>query len=573
LAQASQTVEHLLNSALEHHHNGRLAEAGQFYRTILAANPAHPDCLHLLGMIAYQAGDFDTAADLIRRAIATHAKAATYHMNLGTILHAQGKLDEAETLFRHALALKPDVAEAHVNLGNVLQARGEFDASVLCYERALALKPDSAEAHGNLGNAHQSQGQTDLAIACYQRALAIRPDYAEVYCNLGNASQAEDRLDEAVAFYQHALTLKPGYPGAFYNLGNVRRAQGDVEQALLQFANALALRPDYTQAAFAEALAHLLGGDFTTGWQKYERRWHSIDHDTPRRSYSQPLWAGGKLASGSLLLWGEQGVGDEVMFAGLIPDATRSGNQCILDCDPRLQSLFARSFPSAVVLSGCGPESHPELQITSQLPTGSLPSLFRSTPSAFAATGSPYLIADPAQQQRLLARYTDGRTLIGLAWYTNNRKTGRQRSIDLSLLAPLFPQPGDPFRWISLQYGDHDQLEQQASAAAAPLLVDRSVDPLADMDLFAAQIAAMDLVITIDNSTAHMAGALGVPVWVLLPFAADWRWLLARDDSPWYPTMRLFRQPKPGDWQSVVQSVHSALAKVNSDPPAESRPQ
>jgi tetratricopeptide (TPR) repeat protein len=566
LAHQSQTVQQLLDSALEHHHHGRVAEAEHLYNEILAISPGHPDCLHLLGMIAYRAGNLEAAADLIRSAIAIHDTGATYHMNLGTVLHAQGRLDEAETLFRRALTLNPNVAEAHVNLGNVLQARGEFDESVTCYERALALKPDSAEAHNNLGNAHQSQGRINLAIAWYERALAIKPDYAEVYCNLGNARQAEDRLDEAAALYQRALTLKPDYAEAFYNLGNVRRAQGDVEEALLQFAKALDLRPEYAQAGFGEALAHLQGGDFATGWEKYERRWQSIDHDTPRRSYSQPLWAGGKLASGSLLLWGEQGVGDEVMFAGLIPDAVRSGNLCILDCDARLQPLFARSFPGIDVVSGCTPESHPQSKIASQLPSGSLPRLFRSSPSAFAATTSPYLIADPAEQQRLRARYTEGRRLVGLAWYTNNRKTGRQRSIDLSLLAPLSAQPGN--RWISLQYGDHGLLEEQAAAAGAPILVDRAVDQLSDMDLFAAQIAAMDLVITIDNSTAHLAGALGVPVWVLLPFAADWRWLLNREDSPWYPTMRLFRQPGPGDWQSVVQSVDSALAEMNSASPA-----
>jgi hypothetical protein len=193
--------------------------------------------------------------------------------------------------------------------------------------------------------------------------------------------------------------------------------------------------------------------------------------------------------------------------------------------------------------------------------------LFRRTRSDFAATATPYLFADSSVRDQLLTHYADGRRLIGLAWYTNNVKTGGFRSIDLSLPAPLFHL--NIVRWISLQYGDHDLLESQIKVVNAPVFVDRAVDQLADMDLFAAQIAAMDLVITIDNSTAHLAGALGVPVWVLLPFAPDWRWLLEREDSPWYPTMRLFRQPIPGDRSSVVKTVRSALADKDANSPSE----
>jgi hypothetical protein len=315
------------------------------------------------------------------------------------------------------------------------------------------------------------------------------------------------------------------------------------------------------------------------------------------RPYPQPLWTGEKLSTGRLLLWGEQGVGDEIQFAGLIPDAIRTGNRIVLDCDPRLKPLFARSFPEVEVVSrpnielnselAPGPDSThttalrapsfplfsaervgyhepehsssdpEEAQITSHLPTGSLPGLFRRTEATFAAATSPYLKADPAETKRFRARYSDGRKLIGLAWQTRNKQTGRKRSIDLTQLAPLFAQPG--IRWISLQYGDFDALEEQAAAAGAPLLIDRAVDQFANIDLFAAQIAAMDQVITIDNSTAHLAAALGLPVWLLLPFAADWRWLQSRSDSPWYPTMRLFRQPKLGDWESVIESVQNAL--------------
>jgi tetratricopeptide (TPR) repeat protein len=560
----SPSIQAMVQEALGHHQAGRLEEAEQLYRKILAIDPRHADALHLLGMVEYQAGRLEAAADLIRQAIAIHSKGASYYANLGTVLQAQGNLDEAEALYRQALALKPQLAEVHVNLANVLQAQGKLDESVLSYERALALKPDSAEAFNNLGTARQEQGEMDAAVACYERALAIKPDYAEVYYNLGNARRFQGKLDEAVIYYQRALTVKPEYPEAFYNMGNVLREQGKVDEALAQFARALELRPEYVQAGFGQSLAQLVNGDFAVGWKNFEKRWLTADHDTPRRDYAQPRWSGEKLTSGSLLIWGEQGIGDEIMFAGLIPDVIRTGDRCVLDCQERLKPLFARSFPGIDVVSGCGPGLHPELEIAAQLPCASLPGVFRNTSAVFAATTSPYLIADAAERDRLRASYADGRRLVGLAWYTNNRKWGSQRSIDLSLLASLFKRTDT--QWISLQYGDHDGLESQVAEASAPIYIDRTVDQLADIDLFAAQVAAMDLVITIDNSTAHLAGALGVPVWVLLPFMPDWRWLLDREDCPWYPTMRLFRQPKIGDWESVVEKVEHALSVADRAP-------
>jgi tetratricopeptide (TPR) repeat protein len=516
-------IQGMVKDALERHQAGQFAEAERIYRQILSIDPRNADCLHLLGMIAYQTGELETAAALIRSAIAIHDKGSSYYANLGTVLQAQGKPDEAEELYRQALVLNPGLAEVHVNLANVLQARGELEDSAKYYERALALKPDIAEAYNNLGNTRQRQGQIEAALDCYARALAIKPNYPEAYRNLGNALRDQGKLDEALVQYRKALAAQPGHP----------------------------------EAGFAEAIVQLLQGDFGVGWKHYERRWQSADHDTPRRAYAQPAWNGEKLASGSVLIWGEQGVGDEIMFAGLIPDAIRTGNRCILDCDARLIPLFARSFPDIDVVSGCGPGGHSELNIASQLPIGSLPGLFRKSIAAFDATVSSYLVPDPAAREKLHAGYADGRLLVGLAWHTNSQKTGRSRCIDLGLLAPLWTLPD--IQWVNLQYGDHGELEDQAAAAGAPRVVGSTVDKFAQIDLFAAQVAAMDLVITIDNSTAHLAGALGVPVWVLLPFARDWRWLQDCENSPWYPTMRLFRQRERDNWQSVVEKVRDAL--------------
>jgi len=520
-----------------------------------------PDCADAHGNLgsALQAqGKLAESVAYHERALALNPKQPQFHYNLGNALQAQGKLDEAIEHYEQALALKPDYVEAHYNLGNTLQSQDKLAEAVASYERALALKPDYAEAHGNLGCALQAQGKVNEAVAHHERALLLKPTLPESHYNLGNALQAQDKLDEAMACHERALALKPDCPEAHYNLGCALLALGDLDGAIARYRKALAIKPDYAQARFSESVVLLHKGDFASGWPQYASRWQTKEHQTRMRSYPQALWTGEKQTPGRVLIWPEQGVGDEIMFAGLIPDVLRTGNRCMLDCDARLKPLFARSFPRIDVVSTRAPDHVPELDFAAHLPCGSLPGLFRANAAAFAATTSPYLVADPRERERFRAQYADGRRLVGLAWFTKNQKTGRHRSIDLSLFAPLFARPD--IRWVSLQYGDPTTLQGQATAAQADILIDRSVDQIANMDLFAAQVAAMDMVITIDNSTAHLAGALGVPTWLLLPYAPEWRWFRAREDSPWYPTMRLFRQAKRGEWQSVLESVCNALS-------------
>jgi tetratricopeptide (TPR) repeat protein len=451
------TAHHdLLKNALEQHRSGQLDEAAQRYRQILLSEPGHADCLHLLGMVAFQEGDAEQAVVLIRRAIAIHGTAASYYSNLGNVLQSREKMAEAEACYRRALALRPDQAEVHLNLGHILKAQGAVDAALNSYRSARLLDPALAEAQ------------------------------------------------------------------------------------------------------VAESTALLLQGELGAGWEGFEARWRTKDYDTRPRSFPQPRWEGECTAPSRVLIWGEQGVGDEIMFAGLLRDVIAAGNHCVLECDARLQPLFARSFPEVEAVSGYDPHLHPRMGIAAQLPSGSLPGLFRRNLADFAATSSPYLIADAAKVKRLRARYDDGRPLVGIAWHSNNKKSGHRRSIELAQLAPLFAQSG--VRWVSLQYGDPMVIKEQAHAAAVPLVVDAEVDQWTDLDSFAAQVAAMDLVVTIDNSSAHMSAALGVQTWTMLPSAPDWRWLLEREDSPWYPTMRLFRQQEPGQWKSVIEGLEIALA-------------
>jgi len=449
------------------------------------------------------------------------------------------------------------IAQPFVNQALSQHRAGKLVEAERLYRQALEIDPNHADAIHLLGMIAFQTGDLERAAAAIRKAIAIHPGAASYHSNLGNVLHAQDKLEEAAASYRQALAIRPGLAEAHVNLGNILQQLGDVDGSLAEFRLALQCNPDLAEASVAEGGALLLKGDFAAGWPKVELRWRTQDYDTPMRTYPQPLWNGEPLASGRLLVWGEQGVGDEIMFAGLIPDLLRAGIPLVLDCDRRLAPLFARSFPGLPVISAYDPARNTDLEIVAHLPSGSLPRFLRNSLAAFAAVKSPYLLADSAERDRLRSKYDDGRLLIGLAWRTRNAKSGRKRSIELPALAPLFDHP--QLKWVGLQYGDHTEIETEALTAGAPLLIDRTVDQLADIDLFAAQVAAMDLVIAIDNSTAHLAAALGVPTWLLLPLAPDWRWLLRTEASPWYPSMRIFRQPQLGDWDSVMHNVHAAL--------------
>jgi Flp pilus assembly protein TadD len=517
------SLETIFDQSLEHHREGRVAEAELGYRQILDAEPNHADSLHLLGMIAYEAGDCETAIERIRRAIELNPRASSYHLNLGNVLQHLGLARDAGNSYLRALMIKPDLVEAQVNLAHLFLAAEDTANAIQWYERALALRPDMAEVHKKLGDAYRVESRRELAIEAYRRAIV----------------------------------LQPGYADALHELGILLRANRDLEGALVLFREALRAEPDHPRAGFAEALLLLLQGNFREGWAAYECRWSSADHATPMRPYPQPAWQGQPI-DGALLLWPEQGIGDEIMFSSPIQDVVRTGTRCILECDARLQPLFARSFPEVEVISDREAGFDPARGIAAQLPVGGLPNLFRRDRSEFALSGSPYLFADPARREHYRSRYADGGKIVGLAWLSNNVKTGKDRSIHLETLKPLMEVPG--VRWISLQYGDPAALEAETGAAGLSLLVDPEVDQLRDIDEFAAQVSAMDLVITIDNTTAHLAGALGVPVSLLLPFSPDWRWPEFGGRSPWYPSMRIFQQPQWGDWGSVVAEVAGALA-------------
>jgi len=546
------TIQQAFDLAMRHHQSGRLHEAEPLYRQILTQHPDHFNALHLLGVIAHQVGRHDAAVDLIRRAITLKPDFPEAYFNLGTVLEDMGHTDQAIAAYLQAIAAKPDYAEAHCNLGIALQAKGHLDQAIAAYRQAIRLKPRFPEAHNNLGNALKEKGQWDQAIAACRQAIALRPNYADAYYNLGNALNANGCGDEAINAYRQAVNLKPNYAAAYSNLGNALKDKGHLEEAATAYRQAIAIKHDYAEAHWNLALVLLPQGNFLQGWEEYEWRWQLNELAALRRNFTQPRWDGGDLHGRTLLLHAEQGLGDTLQFIRYLPLVAPRVGQVIVECPPELQRLLQTNHPDIrMVPRG---QTLPTFDVT--CPLLSVPRLLATT-LANLPRQVPYLHAPAAEiplwRQRLGPDTAAAK--VGLVWRGGPKPP--QRSCRLQQLAPLAQVPGVVF--FSLQIGT-------TAAELAPTpdglkLTDlsRGLHDFADT---AAAIANLDLVITVDTALAHLAGAMGQPVWTLLKFVPDWRWLRERTDSPWYPTMRLFRQPASGDWDSVIQQVSKALTEL-----------
>lgn len=560
IAAGNANAVYYSNLGLVLQDSGKLDESVAAYKDALEIRPDFLDAWTNLGHVFYLLGRSEESRACFERALAIDPDCRQAHNNLGIISLEQGNAQQARISFERAVSLDPNDARGLSNLGSALRQLGEPEAARETLEHALSLDPNCASAHHNLGHLFKTQDKLDQALMCFERALALDQD-PNYYCSLGVMLLDKGELQRARGLLERAIELKPDFALAYRNLGIVLDGLGKPDEAVACYNKALLLHPDSRDARYCLGATQLLQGDFRAGWANVEFRWGCFAQDTKPRLYPQPKWTGEAMESGQVYLWGEQGIGDEIMFAGLIPDALKTGNRLLLECDSRLQPLFSRSFPEIQVIRIEDEPHYMESnakKIAAHLPTGSLPLLFRSAWDSFAATKSPYLKADACKTESFRSQYAGRRRCIGLAWLTMAKKTGRRRSIELSRLRPLFDVPG--IQWVSLQYGNFDALEQQVGDVHAPLLIDRAVDQLKDMDLFAAQVAAMDMVISIDNATVHLAGALGIPTWVMLPFAPDWRWMLEREDSPWYPTLRLFRQGEDCAWEPVIERVRAELS-------------
>jgi tetratricopeptide (TPR) repeat protein len=646
---------------LRHHQSGQLAQAEAVYRSILARDPRHADALHLLGVLALQSGQHQSAVDLIGQAIGVSSGQAAYfnhqgialanlgrnaeaadafrkarqlapqmsdvHYNLGNVLRDLGDTEGAIACFRQAVAIRPKYAEALFNLGNALRVAGRLREAVTAFQQAiaarpgyakalvnlgdtwhdlhdceqaisafqqvLALEPNYAKAYNNLGTVYRTQGRQEDAAAQFRRAVELEPQFAEAHNNLGSALLDLKRIDEAIAALQRALDLNPRYAKAMNGLGAAQRALeqipeaiatfrqtieldpqlaeahtnlgsslqelGQIDEAAACFRRAIELKPESSEAHFGLSTVLLLRGDFAAGWPEYE--WRLKGKDQPKRDLRSPLWDGGDLKGRSILLLSEQGMGDTLQFIRYAKIVKERGAIVTLGCpQPLVRLLSTCPYLDRVAseLSQEGFDCHAPLM--------SLPHLLGDTLETIGGE-VPYLFADPELIALWRERLADHPGLkVGINWQGNPKYAGdRQRSIPLTQFEPLARVPGVTL--VSLQMGfGVEQIAQVADRFTVSTLgddVDRTRGAFMDT---AAVMKCLDLIITSDTATPHLAGALGVPVWMAVPFAPDWRWLLEREDSPWYPTMRLFRQPARGDWDSVFRRLATELASRSGEP-------
>ncbi len=464
-------------------------------------------------------------------------------LQLGLEHQQNGRLEEAERIYRQVLARNPDHPDALHLLGVLAAQRGRAEAAAALIARAIALNPAAAFYHNNLGNVLQDMGRLTESLLCYEEALRLEPEYVEALVNLGNALNKLDRFGEALSCYLEAQRLRPDYAGLYVNLAHALIDQGLLEEAQGLVEEALRLEPDNAQAHGARSRIWLLKGDFERGLAEYEWRW--VLQPGSRRPFAQPEWDGSSLQGRRILLHAEQGLGDTIQFLRYVPLVQQAGGRVIVECPPRLVELAAGvEGVEQVVASG---QPLPEFDL--HAPLLSLPRILGTRLETIPAR-VPYLRPPAAED---FPELPGGKLRVGLAWAGNPaHRNDRRRSVPLERLEPLGSVEGVVF--FNLQKGP---AAEQGSPAG--LRLEQLPGRWNDLPWLAASVARLDLVISVDTLQAHLAGALGRPVWLLLPFAPDWRWMLGRDDSPWYPTMRLFRQPAPGDWDSVIERVRQEL--------------
>ncbi|MDH3378807.1 MAG: TIGR03032 family protein, partial [Gammaproteobacteria bacterium] len=527
---------------------------------------------------------FQQAADEFRQALSLNPNYAKALNNLGYVLIELEQADDAIDYCRRALSVEPDYAAANNNLGNALRQQGNFEEALRHYDAALRSNTEYMLAYYNKGCTLSSLGRGDEAITNFERALTLDSNSLATYTALGNVYRDQGRIQEAIAAFDDALNIDPEDVNTLNDKGLALQANSDVSASIECFNKALEVDPGHVVIHANRGYAWLKLGEFERGWREYEWRlkarpgpgpdtktnartehkpWAAeIDMRSRCRQFKQDAWDGSPLEDRSILIWGEQGIGDEFMFASMIPDVMDQAGHCTIECDHRSVELFQRSFQDSEVFGKSDPPDPRALaeDIDVQCAMGSLGRWLRPGPASFATGKQTYLIADKHKTAALRKEYrkSQKKLLVGIAWRSGNAKFGLMRSARLSHWDELFEQPNIGF--VNLQYGDcAAELAEVKSRLGVDVTQDGTVDPLQDLDAFAAQVSALDLIISIDNSTVHIAGALGKPVWTLLSFSADWRWMLNRDDSLWYPTMRLFRQQARNDWDGVFRQVADEL--------------
>ncbi|HMA52181.1 MAG TPA: tetratricopeptide repeat-containing glycosyltransferase family protein, partial [Magnetospirillaceae bacterium] len=525
---------------------GRREAAIEAYEAGLRLRPGHAPAHYNRGNLLLSLGRAAEAVGAYERALRFRPSHANTHYNKGCALQDLHRFADAVEAYREAIAITPDFAEAHANLGNVLNELGRFAEAVDALDAALDRRADLPEAHFNRGLALQKLLRHDEALAAYDEVLRRDPGYAEAHGNRAVALAELRRLEEALEAFDTTLGLVPGNAAALSDRGNVLKDLGRYEDALASYLEAQRLQPDLAAAHYNEAFPRLLLGELGPGLRKYEWRWRGGCKELGERGFDRPQWQGGEVAGKTVLVHAEQGFGDSIQFCRYVPMLAARGARVVLQAPQALLRLLSGlEGVSALIAEDQDP---PEFDF--HCPLMSLAAAFGTELDSVPAA-IPYLRAEPALERSWRDRLADGTApKIGLVWAGSPlHPNDVNRSMPFSDLAPLNSVGG--VRFYSLQGG-----QRQADLPGSW----RDLAPdLGDFTETAAALSQLDLLITVDTASAHLAGALGRPTWVLLPFVPDWRWMIGRSDSPWYSSLRLFRQSKRGDWAGVMTQIVEAL--------------
>jgi tetratricopeptide (TPR) repeat protein len=540
-----------------YHRRKIYSEAIGCYQKALQLKPDFVEAHYNLGNTYLDLGEFEKAIPHYRRTLVLNPSSGDAHFNLGIALLELGKVNDAIAAYQKALALKPDRVDAHYNMGMAFQVQSKLKEAIACYQKAVFFKPDFPQAYNNMGNAFQDQGNTKDAITCFQKALRLKPDYAESHYNLAKSYHDQNRSADAILCYQKALRIAPEFYKASNNLAKIYQDMHQVEKAAHFYRKALKLKPDYAEAHFNLATLNLLTGNFKEGWGGYEWRFKCRDWEkTYPHRYDTPRWNGESFVGRKLYVHSEQGFGDTIQFIRYLPLVKARGGTVIFETMRPLLELL-KNFPGIDELVVPSTDGQPAVACDLCIPLLSLPSIFDTTIDTIPAE-IPYLFADSFKKTYWQNRISGSGLRVGLVWAGKpTHGNDHARSFRLEDCALLTDIPG--IRFYGLQKGT---AARQSTKLAAKMNLTNLGEQFKDFADTAGVIANLDLVISVDTAVAHLAGAMGKAVWVLLPFVPDWRWFFDRTDSPWYPTMRLFRQEKRGDWMAVMRRVTKEVQQL-----------
>lgn len=530
---------------------GIYPEAISLFKSSLEIDPSQADTHSHLGIVYWNLKDYANAEKCYREALKANDRYVEAYNNLCMVMQdGFKKPDEALTLIDRAIEIRPDYADAYNNRGNVLQGLNRFSEALVSYDRSISLKPDSASAHNNRGNALRKLDRFSEALSAYQKAIELKPDYAEAFCNMGCTLADLGQVEDARRFYMATLTMDPSFAKAHYNLGSLENASGNYDLAFNCYDKAISLDASFADAYWNKSLLKLLLGDYQEGFKLYEWGWENRIRGK-RRPFKQPAWTGKESIHGKrLLIHQEQGIGDCIHYARYIKNAVDMGATVIMEAvAPLIPFLKSIQSPCQFV-----PLGEPLPDFDCYIPLMSLPLAFETTLENMPTSG-PYLFSEKSRSDLWIDRLgPKSKPRVGIVWSGSTlHKNDRNRSMGLKELLPLLALPLD-FHCLQKEI----RTEDSDCLPALPMIHVHHHE-ICDFADTAALINAMDIIISVDTSVAHAAGAMGKATWILLPSAPDWRWLIDRDDSPWYSSVKLFRQNHSGDWSSVIQKVRTAL--------------